>query len=113
DYESTVYNDLPYKFEAGTPNIEGSITLGSAIDFMKMIGHEKMALHESELLAYANEKLEEIGGIRFIGTAKNKVGVVSFLIDGIHPYDTGTILDKLGIAVRTGFHCTQPLIEQR
>lgn len=112
-YENTTYNDLPYKFESGTPNIEGAIALGAAVDFVKSIGYENIAKHENELLNYANEKLKEIGGIKFIGTAKDKVGVVSFLIDGVHPYDTGTILDQLGIAVRTGFHCTQPLIEQR
>lgn len=112
-YENTVYNNLPYKFEAGTPNIEGAIALGAAIDFVKRIGYDNIAKHENELLNYANEKLKEIGGIKFIGTAKNKASVVSFLIEGVHPYDTGTILDQLGIAVRTGFHCTQPLIEQR
>ncbi|HMS65739.1 MAG TPA: cysteine desulfurase [Ignavibacteria bacterium] len=112
-YENTTYNDLPYKFEAGTPNIEGAIALGAAIDFVNRIGYENIAKHENELLNYANEKLKEIGGIKFIGTAKDKASVVSFLIDGVHPYDTGTILDQLGIAVRTGFHCTQPLIEER
>ncbi|MEO6695210.1 MAG: cysteine desulfurase [Ignavibacteria bacterium] len=112
-YSKTIYNDLPYKFEAGTPNIEGAIALGAAIDFVNRIGYDNIEAHENELLNYANESLSDIGGIRFIGTAKNKASVVSFLVDGIHPYDTGTILDKLGIAVRTGFHCTQPLIEQR
>lgn len=112
-YNETVFNELPYKFEAGTPNIEGAIALGAAIDFVNRIGYENISLHENELLNYANEKLEEAGGIRFLGTAKNKASVVSFLIDGVHPYDAGTILDQMGIAVRTGFHCTQPLIEQR
>ncbi|MDQ3019672.1 MAG: cysteine desulfurase [Bacteroidota bacterium] len=112
-YKETVFNDLPYKFEAGTPNIEGAIALGTAIDFVNRIGYENISLHENDLLNFANEKLEEAGGIRFIGTAKNKASVVSFLIDGVHPYDAGTILDQMGIAVRTGFHCTQPLIEQR
>ncbi|MBK8551144.1 MAG: cysteine desulfurase [Ignavibacteria bacterium] len=112
-YNETVFNDLPYKFEAGTPNIEGAIGLGAAIDFIKRIGYENISAQENELLDYANEKLGEAGGIRFIGTAKNKASVVSFLIEGVHPYDAGTILDQMGIAVRTGFHCTQPLIEQR
>jgi len=112
-YDKTDFNDLPYKFEAGTPNIEGAIALGSAIDFVNRIGYDNIASHENELLKYANESLSDIGGIHFIGTAKEKASVVSFLVEGVHPYDTGTILDKLGIAVRTGFHCTQPLIEQR
>ena len=112
-YDRTVFNDLPYKFEAGTPNIEGAIGLGAAIDFVNNLGHDNISLYETELLKYGNRKLEELGGIRFIGTAKEKASVISFLIDGVHPYDTGTILDQLGIAVRTGFHCTQPLIEQR
>lgn len=112
-YDKTVYNDLPYKFEAGTPNIAGAIALGSAIDFVKRISYENISIHENKLLKYANECLQDIGGIKFIGTAKDKASVVSFLVDGVHPYDTGTILDQLGIAIRTGFHCTQPLIEQR
>lgn len=112
-YSKTVYNDVPYKFEAGTPNIEGSIALGSAIDFIKGLGYGNVSKHENDLLKYATESLEAIGGIDMIGTAKNKSGVVSFNVRGVHPYDTGTILDKMGIAVRTGFHCTQPLIEQR
>lgn len=112
-YEKTEYNELPYKFEAGTPNISGAISLGAAIDFMNSTGFENFFSHEQYLLEYANESLRAAGGVRFIGTAKEKAGVISFLINGIHPYDTGTILDNLGIAVRTGFHCTQPLIEQR
>lgn len=112
-YDKTVFNELPYKFEAGTPNIEGAIGLGAAVDFVKSIGYENIYKYENDLLKYANEKLQEAGGIRFVGTAKNKAGVISFLIEGVHPYDAGTILDGLGIAVRTGFHCTQPLIEQR
>ena len=112
-YDRTVFNELPYKFEAGTPNIEGAIGLGAAIDFVNNLGHDNISLYETELLKYGNRKLEELGGIRFIGTAKEKASVISFLIDGVHPYDTGTILDQMGIAVRTGFHCTQPLIEQK
>ncbi len=112
-YEGTVFNELPYKFEAGTPNIEGAIGLGAAIDFVNRTGQENILIHENALLKYATEKLQQTGGIRFIGTAGDKASVISFLIDGVHPYDAGTILDQMGIAVRTGFHCTQPLIEQR
>ena len=100
---------LPYKFEAGTPNICGAIVQGAAIDFIERLGHENIHNAEMKLLDHANKLFEEIGGIRIIGTAKNKTSVISFIIDGVHPYDTGSILDNLGIAVRTGFHCTQPL----
>jgi cysteine desulfurase/selenocysteine lyase len=112
-YDKTVFNELPYKFEAGTPNIEGAIGLGAAVDFVNGLGHENIHGYETELLEYGNRKLTESGGIRFIGTAKEKASVISFLVEGVHPYDTGTILDQMGIAVRTGFHCTQPLIEQK
>lgn len=112
-YDKTIYNELPYKFEAGTPNISGAIALGAAIDFINQIGYENIHSHETDLLNHANKSLSEVGGIKFIGIAKDKASVVSFLVDGVHPYDTGTILDQLGIAVRTGFHCTQPLIEER
>ncbi|MEO1256853.1 MAG: aminotransferase class V-fold PLP-dependent enzyme, partial [Bacteroidota bacterium] len=111
-FEKTTYNELPYKFEAGTPNIAGSVALGVALDFVKEIGQENIAAHEAELLAYATEKLSKIEGLRIIGNAKNKASVVSFLVDGVHPYDLGTILDKQGIAVRTGHHCTQPLMDR-
>lgn len=112
-FEQAVYNELPYKFEAGTPNISGAISLGAAIDFINSTGIEIIADQEKKLFDHAMKKMNDIGGIRFIGTAKEKASVISFLMEGIHPYDTGTILDNLGIAVRTGFHCTQPLIEQR
>ncbi|MBK7444501.1 MAG: cysteine desulfurase [Ignavibacteria bacterium] len=112
-YEQTVYNDLPYKFEAGTPNISGAISLGAAIDFINSTGLEVIADQEKKLFDHAMKRMNEMGGIRFIGTAKEKASVISFLLEGIHPYDTGSILDNLGIAVRTGFHCTQPLIEQK
>lgn len=112
-YEQTVYNELPYKFEAGTPNISGAISLGAAIDFINSTGLEVIADQEKKLFDHAMNRMKEIGGIRFIGTAKEKASVISFLLEDIHPYDTGSILDNLGIAVRTGFHCTQPLIEQR
>jgi len=110
-FEKTTYNDLPFKFEAGTPNIEAAICLGTAIDYINETGLENIQQHEHELLGYATEKLSGIEGIRFIGTADNKASVVSFIIDNIHPYDVGVILDQLGIAVRTGHHCTQPLMD--
>lgn len=111
-FEKTTYNELPLKFEAGTPHIEGGIAFGAAIDYINSIGIENINAYENELLRYATEKLSAIKGIRFIGTAKNKASVVSFLLEGIHPYDTGIILDKLGIAIRTGHHCTQPLMDR-
>jgi cysteine desulfurase/selenocysteine lyase len=107
--EKTTYNELPYKFEAGTPNIEGVVALGSAIDFITSQDWEAIAEHENELLEYATSKLIDISGLRIFGTSKNKVGVISFLVEGIHPYDLGTLLDKQGVAVRTGHHCTEPL----
>lgn len=112
-YTNTEFNVLPYKFEAGTPDISGAIGLGAAIDFIESLGHENIHNAEMELLSHANKLFSDIGGIRIIGTAKNKTSVISFVLNGIHPYDTGSILDNLGIAVRTGFHCTQPLIEER
>ena len=110
-FEKTTYNVLPFKFEAGTPNIEGVIALGEAIHFIEETGIEHIAIREQELLAYANKKLGEIEGIRFVGTSKNKAAVVSFIVEGSHPYDVGVILDKMGIAVRTGHHCTQPIMD--
>jgi cysteine desulfurase/selenocysteine lyase len=111
-FEGSTYNDLPFKFEGGTPNIAGGIGLEACIRFMEETGVENIAKQETELLAYATEKLKEVGGIRFIGEAKNKAGLVSFLIEGVHPYDAGTILDKLGIAIRTGHHCAQPVMDR-
>ena len=111
-FEKSTYAGLPHKFEAGTPNVAGNIGLGAAVDFMNEIGVEAIASHENALLAYATEKLLEIEGMTIYGTAKNKAGVVSFNIEGIHNYDLGVILDKLGIAVRTGHHCTQPIMER-
>lgn len=110
-FEKTTYADLPHKFEAGTPNIEGGIVLGTAIDYLNEIGFENIAAYEHELLLYATEKLLEIEGLKIYGTAKEKASVISFNIDGIHPYDIGTIIDKLGIAVRTGHHCAQPIMD--
>ncbi|WP_425235261.1 aminotransferase class V-fold PLP-dependent enzyme [Ulvibacterium sp.] len=110
-FEKTTYADLPHKFEAGTPNICGGIAFGAALDYMNTIGFESIAEYEKELLDYATEKLLEIDGLKIYGTAKNKTSVISFNIEGIHPYDIGTILDKLGIAVRTGHHCAQPIMD--
>lgn len=111
-FEKTTYNDLPFKFEAGTPNIAAGIGLAAAVDFINSVGFEKLETIEQELVAYAHERLGTIEGIRFIGTAPQKASVVSFIIDGTHPTDIGTIIDKLGIAVRTGHHCTQPLMDK-
>ncbi len=110
-FEKTTYADLPHKFEAGTPNICGGIAFGAALDYMNAIGFEAIAEYENELLNYATKELLEIEGLRIYGTAKNKTSVISFNIDGIHPYDIGTILDKLGVAVRTGHHCAQPIMD--
>ncbi|NEN25103.1 cysteine desulfurase [Cryomorpha ignava] len=111
-FEETTYNELPFKFEAGTPNVEAAIGLSAAVDFMEEIGFEKLTRIEQELVAYAHERLSEVEGIRFIGTAPEKASVVSFIVEGTHPTDIGTIIDKLGIAVRTGHHCTQPLMDK-
>ena len=110
-FEKTTYADLPHKFEAGTPNIEAGIVLGTAIDYLNDIGFDQIATYEQELLAYATEKLLEIKGLKIYGTAQEKTSVISFNIDGIHPYDIGTIIDQLGIAVRTGHHCAQPIMD--
>lgn len=109
-FEKTTYADLPHKFEAGTPNIEGGIVLGTAIDYMNAIGFENIAAYEQELLDYGTKRLQEIDGLTIYGTSENKASVISFNIEGIHPYDIGTIIDKLGIAVRTGHHCAQPIM---
>jgi cysteine desulfurase/selenocysteine lyase len=109
-FEKTTYADLPHKFEAGTPNIAGGIVLGTAIDYLNNIGFENIQQYENELLEHATKRLLEIEGLRIYGTGKNKASVVSFNIDGIHPYDVGSIIDKLGIAVRTGHHCAQPIM---
>ena len=109
--EKTTYNELPFKFEAGTPHVEGIIGLGAAIDYINAIGIANIAAYEYELVAYAVEQLSTIEGLRFIGNAKERVSVLSFLVGDIHPYDVGVILDKLGIAVRTGHHCCQPIMD--
>jgi cysteine desulfurase/selenocysteine lyase len=109
-FEKTTYADLPHKFEAGTPDIAGGIVLGTAVDYMNSIGFDNIQKQELELLEYATKRLLEIEGLKIFGTAKEKTSVVSFNIEGIHPYDIGTIIDKLGIAVRTGHHCAQPIM---
>jgi cysteine desulfurase/selenocysteine lyase len=109
-FEKTTYAELPHKFEAGTPNIAGGIVLGTAIDYMNGIGFENIQKQELELLKYGTEKLLAIEGLKIVGTAVEKTSVISFNIEGIHPYDIGTIIDKLGIAVRTGHHCAQPIM---
>jgi cysteine desulfurase/selenocysteine lyase len=110
-FEKTTYAELPHKFEAGTPNICGGIAFGAALDYMNSIGFADIAKYENELLEYATKKLLEIDGLKIYGTAKNKTSVISFNIEGVHPYDMGSILDKLGIAVRTGHHCAQPIMD--
>ena len=111
-FEKTDYNVIPYKFEAGTPHIAGVIGLGAAIDYVEGIGLEEMAAQESELLHYAAAAVSAIPGVRIIGTARHKAGVLSFVLDGVHPHDIGTILDQEGIAIRAGHHCTQPVMQR-
>jgi len=110
-FSGTVFNDLPFKFEAGTPNIAGCIALGSAIKYVQDVGLDNIKNYENELLQYATEKLTAIDGLKIYGTAEEKSSVISFLLDGIHPYDVGVILDNLGIAIRTGHHCAQPVMD--
>jgi cysteine desulfurase/selenocysteine lyase len=111
-FDKTIYNKLPYKFEAGTPDIAGVIGLGAALAYVNGLGIENIGAHEHDLLVYATEALSAIPGVRVIGTAKEKAAVVSFVIEGIHPHDIGTILDQEGIAIRTGHHCSQPIMER-
>jgi cysteine desulfurase/selenocysteine lyase len=111
-FEKTLYNQIPYKFEAGTPNIAGVVGFGAAIDYLSAIDRQAALAHEDELLAYATAQLRDLGGVRIIGDARHKTGVLSFVIDGVHPHDAGTILDQQGIAVRTGQHCAQPVMDK-
>jgi len=111
-FAKTTYNDLPYKFEAGTPDIAGVIGLGAAIDYLDQIGMDAVAAHEHDLLEYGTRALESISGLRLIGTAREKAGILSFVIDGVHPHDAGTILDREGVAVRAGHHCAQPVMDR-
>ncbi|RZD38888.1 MAG: cysteine desulfurase CsdA [Methanobacteriota archaeon] len=110
-FEKTIYNDIPNRFEAGTPNISGAIALGEAIEYITQIGIHNITKYENDLLNYATSKLKKINEIKIIGEAKEKAGVISFVIDGIHPHDIGTILDSHGIAIRAGHHCTQPVMD--
>lgn len=111
-FEKTIYNHLPYKFEAGTPNISGCVGLGAAIDYLNSIGLDDIAVYENELLHYATQVLSSIPGLRLIGTARHKASIVSFVLEGVHPHDIGTILDGEGIAIRTGHHCAQPVMDR-
>jgi cysteine desulfurase/selenocysteine lyase len=108
----TTYNDLPYKFEAGTPHIAGVIAFRKALEFISSIGHDSLIQHDRELMVYATERLKNLSAVRLFGTAKEKVGIISFVMDGFHPFDIGHILNARGIAVRTGQHCTQPLMNR-
>ena len=110
-FDNTTYADLPHKFEAGTPNVCGGIAFGTAIDYLNSIGFDNIVEYENKLLEYATKRLLDIEGLKIYGTSKSKTSVISFNIDGVHAYDLGTIIDKLGIAVRTGQHCTQPIMD--
>ncbi len=111
-FEKTTFNELPYKFEAGTPNIAGGIAFGAALDYVTGLGLPAIAAHEHDLLTYATEALSAIPGLRIVGTAREKAGVLSFVLDGVHPHDIGTVLDREGIAIRTGHHCAQPVMDR-
>ena len=111
-FEKTTYNALPYKFEAGTPNIAGGIAFGAALDYVSGVGLDRIAAHEHDLLSDATAKLSAIEGLKVIGTAREKAGVLSFVLDGVHPHDIGTVLDREGIAIRTGHHCAQPVMDR-
>jgi cysteine desulfurase/selenocysteine lyase len=111
-FEETIYKEIPYKFEAGTPDIGGAVGLGAAIDYLTSLDFDAVAAHEHELLDYATQQLSKIPGLRFIGTAEERAAAVSFVLDGVHPHDIGTILDQEGIAVRTGHHCAQPVMDR-
>ena len=111
-FDKTTYNKLPHKFEAGTPNIAGGIAFGAALDYVTGIGLERIEAHERGLLAYGTERLSAIDGLRIVGTAREKAGVLSFVIDGVHPHDIGTVLDRHGVAIRTGHHCAQPVMDR-
>ena len=111
-FEKTTFNEVPYKFEAGTPDVAGAVGLGAALQYVEGLGLDAIAAHEAELLAYGSDLLTGLGGVELIGTARHKAGVLSFVLDGIHPHDVGTILDREGIAVRTGHHCAQPVMDR-
>lgn len=111
-FEKTTYNRLPFRFEAGTPNIAGAVGFGATIDYLNDIGMDRIAAYEEELLDYGTNALRKVPGLRIVGEASHKASVLSFVLDGIHPHDIGTILDQEGIAVRTGHHCAQPVMER-
>jgi cysteine desulfurase/selenocysteine lyase len=111
-FEKTTYNDLPYKFEAGTPDIAGAIGLGAAIDYLSNVGMEAIAAHEHDLLEYATRQVSAVPGVRILGTARRKAGVLSFVVDGVHPHDIGSLVDRDGVAIRTGHHCAQPVMDR-
>lgn len=111
-FERTLYNDLPYKFEAGTPHIAGAVGLGAAIDYVSAVGLDRIAAYEHQLLEYGTRRLAGVNGLRLVGTAREKAAILSFVLDGIHPHDIGTVLDAEGIAIRTGHHCTQPVMDR-
>jgi cysteine desulfurase/selenocysteine lyase len=111
-FDGTTYNDLPYKFEAGTPDIAGAIGLGAALDYVKKLGIDAIAAHEHDVLETATRAMSEIPGVRLIGTAKEKSCIISFVMDGVHPHDIGTVVDSEGVAIRTGHHCAMPLMKR-
>jgi cysteine desulfurase/selenocysteine lyase len=111
-FEKTTYNALPYKFEAGTPPIAAAVGLGAAVDYLSSIGMDRIAAWEHELLRYATEQLSAMQGVRILGTAPHKAAVLSFTVDGVHPHDVGTVLNEEGVAVRTGHHCAQPVMQR-
>jgi cysteine desulfurase / selenocysteine lyase len=110
-FEKTTFGPIPTRFEAGTPHIEGAVGIGAAVDYLEHLDWEAVARHEADLLAYATDAIASVPGIRLIGTAAQKASVVSFVMDGVHPHDIGTILDQEGVAIRTGHHCTQPVMD--
>jgi cysteine desulfurase/selenocysteine lyase len=110
-FEKTIYNALPYRFEAGTPNVAGAIGLGAAIDYVTGIGLDKIAVHENDVLSYAADAIAGVSGVRLMGAPRRRVGCISFNIEGVHPHDAGMILDREGIAVRAGHHCSQPVMD--
>ncbi|MDE2273873.1 MAG: aminotransferase class V-fold PLP-dependent enzyme, partial [Gammaproteobacteria bacterium] len=111
-FSGSTWNELPHKFEAGTPHIAGAIGLGAAADYLQNVGMDRIARHDQELLDYGSERLQHVRGLRLVGTAPAKVGVLSFVMDGIHPHDIGTIVDQEGVAIRTGHHCAMPVMER-
>jgi cysteine desulfurase/selenocysteine lyase len=111
-FEKTTYNTIPHKFEAGTPPIAAAIGLGAAIDYLRRIGVDAVAAHETDLLDYATQQVNRMSGVRIIGTAEQKAAVLSFAVEGVHPHDVGTLLNEEGVAIRTGHHCAQPVMQR-